>query len=58
MTVRKLSISVPAEVEETVEAAARPTRASLVSAWLAEAATEKARNAALHAAGQRRQPAS
>ena len=51
MTVRKLSISVPAEVEETIKAAAAD-EGKPVSAWLAEAATEKARAAALHAAGR------
>jgi hypothetical protein len=51
MTVRKLSISVPAEVEETIKAAAAE-EGKPVSAWLAEAATEKARAAAMHAAGR------
>jgi len=51
MTVRKLSISVPAEVEETIKAAAAE-EGKPVSTWLAEAATEKARAAALHAAGR------
>ena len=51
MTVRKLSISVPAEVEETIKAAAAD-EGKPVSAWLAEAATEKARAAVLHAAGR------
>jgi len=51
MTVRKLSISVPAEVEETIRAAAADA-GKPVSTWLAEAATEKARAAALHAAGR------
>jgi hypothetical protein len=51
MTVRKLSISVPAEIEETIKAAAAEEGKS-VSAWLAEAATEKARATALHAAGR------
>ncbi len=51
MTARKLSISVPAEVEETIKAAAAD-EGKPVSAWLAEAATEKARAAALHAAGR------
>jgi len=49
MTVRKLSISVPPEVEETIKAAAAD-EGKPVSAWLAEAATEKARAAARHAA--------
>ncbi len=51
MTARKLSISVPPEVEETIKAAAAE-EGKPVSAWLAEAATEKARAAALQAAGR------
>jgi hypothetical protein len=51
MTVRKLSISVPAEVEETIKAAAAKEGVP-VSAWLAQAATEKARAAAQQAAGR------
>ncbi|RAY15896.1 hypothetical protein DPM19_09070 [Actinomadura craniellae] len=51
MTARKLSISVPPEVEETIKAAAAE-EGKPVSAWLAEAAVEKARIAALHAAGR------
>jgi regulator of protease activity HflC (stomatin/prohibitin superfamily) len=51
MTVRKLSISVPPEIAETIQAAAADEGKS-VSAWLAEAATEKARAAVLHAAGR------
>jgi hypothetical protein len=51
MTVRKLSISVPAELEETIKAAAAE-EGKPVSTWLAEAATEKARAAARHAAGR------
>jgi hypothetical protein len=51
MTVRKLSISVPADVEETIKAAAAE-EGKPVSTWLAEAATEKARAAARHAAGR------
>jgi uncharacterized protein (DUF1778 family) len=51
MTVRKLSISVPAEVEETIKAAAAQ-EGKPVSVWLAEAAREKARAAALQAAGR------
>ena len=51
MTVRKLSISVPAELEETIKAAAAE-EGKPVSAWLAEAATEKAHAAAVHAAGR------
>ena len=51
MTVQKLSISAPPEVAETIKAAAAD-EGKPVSAWLAEAATEKARAAALHAAGR------
>jgi hypothetical protein len=51
MTARKLSISVPAEVEQTIKAAAAAEGVP-VSAWLAQAATEKARAAARHAAGR------
>jgi hypothetical protein len=51
MTVRKLSISVPPEIEETIKAAAAQEGKS-VSTWLAEAATEKAQAAARHAAGR------
>jgi len=51
MTVRKLSISVPPDVEETIKAAAAE-EGKPVSAWLAEAATEKAHAAARHAAGR------
>jgi hypothetical protein len=51
MTARKLSISVPPEVEETIKAAAAE-EGKPVSAWLADAAVEKARAAALHAAGR------
>jgi hypothetical protein len=51
MTVRKLSISVPPEVEETIKAAAA-SEGKAVSAWLTEAATDKARAAARHAAGR------
>ena len=51
MVVRKLSISVPPEIEETIKAAAAD-EGKPVSAWLAEAATEKARAAARHAAGR------
>ena len=51
MTVRKLSISVPPEVEETIKAAAA-SEGMPVSAWLTEAATEKARAVARHAAGR------
>jgi hypothetical protein len=51
MTARKLPISVPFEVEETIKAAAAE-EGKPVSAWLAEAATEKARAAALHAGGR------
>ena len=51
MTARKLSISVPPEVEETIKAAAAE-EGKPVSVWLAEAAVEKARLAAQHAAGR------
>ncbi|WP_322753784.1 hypothetical protein [Frankia sp. Cas3] len=51
MTVRKLSISVPPEIEETIRAAAAD-EGKPVSTWLAEAAVEKAHIAALHAAGR------
>jgi hypothetical protein len=51
MTARKLSISVPPEVEETIKAAAAG-EGKPVSAWLAEAAAEKAHAAAVHAAGR------
>src|ERR1039457_1423959 len=51
MTVRKLSISVPPEVEETIKAAAAE-EGKPVSAWLAEAATEKAHAAALRPPGR------
>lgn len=51
MTARKLSISVPPEVEAIIKAAAAD-EGKPVSAWLAEAATEKAHAAALHAAGR------
>jgi hypothetical protein len=51
MTARKLSISVPPEVEGIIKTAAA-NEGKPVSAWLAEAATEKARAAALHAAGR------
>jgi uncharacterized protein (DUF1778 family) len=51
MTARKLSISVPPEVKETIQAAAAG-EGKPVSAWLAEAAIEKAHAAALLAAGR------
>ena len=51
MAVRKLSISIPREVEETIKAAAAEEGKS-VSAGLAEAATEKAQTAARQAAGR------
>jgi hypothetical protein len=51
MTARKPSIPVPPEVEETIKAAAAE-EGKPVSAWLAEAATEKARAAALQATGR------
>jgi hypothetical protein len=51
MTARKLSISVPPEVEETIKAAAA-REGKPVSAWLAEAAIEKSRATALHDAAR------
>ncbi len=51
MTARKLSISVPPEVEEIIKAAAAG-EGKPVSAWLAEAATEKAHTAAIQTAGR------
>lgn len=51
MTARKLSISVPPEVEATIKAAAAEEGVP-VSAWLAEAAVEKAHAAAVQAAGR------
>ncbi|MFI7151844.1 hypothetical protein ACIBO2_43590 [Nonomuraea sp. NPDC050022] len=51
MTARKLSISVPPEVEATIKAAAAE-EGKPVSAWLAEAAVEKAQIARLHAQGR------
>src|SRR5581483_10688141 len=51
MSVRKLSISVPPEVEERIKAAAAD-EGKPVSAWLAEAAVEKARAAAVRAEGR------
>jgi hypothetical protein len=51
MTARKLSISVPPEVEEMINAAAAE-EGKPVSAWLAEAAVEKAQDAVLHAQGR------
>jgi uncharacterized protein (DUF1778 family) len=50
MATRKLSISVPPEVEEMIKAAAAEEGVP-VSAWLAEAAIAKAGAAAKHAAG-------
>src|SRR5260221_3422168 len=51
MTLRKRSISVPPEVEKTIkEGPAEEGKPG--SAWLAEAATEKARAAARQAAGR------
>lgn len=50
MATRKLSISVPPEVEEIIKAAAAAEGVP-VSAWLAEAAITKAGAAAKHAAG-------
>src|SRR5206468_3373425 len=51
MTARKLSISVPPEVEETIKAAAAEEGIP-VSTWLAQAAVDKAEAAAAHAAGR------
>ena len=51
MTARKLSISVPPEIEEIIKAAAGG-EGKPVSAWLAEAATEKAHTAAIQTAGR------
>jgi hypothetical protein len=51
VTVRKLSISVPSEVEETIKAAAAQAGVP-VSAWLAEAAVEKAAAARAVAEGR------
>ena len=51
MSVRKLSIPVPPEVEETIKAAAAE-EGKPVSAWLAEAAVEKAQVAVLPAWGR------
>lgn len=51
MTARKLSISVPPEVEETIKAAAAG-EGKPVSTWLAEAASEKAHAAARYEAGR------
>ena len=48
MSVRKLSISVPPEIEAAIKAAAAE-EGKPVSAWLAEAAQEKALLAAQHA---------
>ena len=50
MTARKLSISVPPEVEVMIKAAAAEEGIP-VSTWLAQAAVEKAREAAMHAEG-------
>ncbi|WP_424706091.1 DUF1778 domain-containing protein [Kitasatospora acidiphila] len=59
MSARKLSISVPPEVAETIKAAAAE-EGKQVSAWLAEAAVEKAQIAVPHAQGRvaAREPAS
>jgi 4'-phosphopantetheinyl transferase EntD len=51
MTARKLSISVSTEVEETIRASAAE-EGKPVSAWLAEAAVEKAQATAAHIAGR------
>ncbi|GAA1155727.1 hypothetical protein GCM10009630_62110 [Kribbella jejuensis] len=51
MTARKLSISVPPEVEELIKAAAAEEGVP-VSTWLAQAAVDKAEAAARYAAGR------
>ncbi|MGH3344141.1 MAG: DUF1778 domain-containing protein [Carbonactinosporaceae bacterium] len=51
MSVRKLSISVPPEVEKAIKAAAAEEGKS-VSTWLAEAAAEKAAAQVRHAQGR------
>ncbi|WP_433517718.1 hypothetical protein ACQP2T_20530 [Nonomuraea sp. CA-143628] len=51
MTARKLSISVPPEVEETIRAAATE-EGKPVATWLVEAAVEKAQTDLLHAQGR------
>lgn len=51
MTAKKLSISVPPEVEDIIKSAAAD-EGKPVSAWLAQAATEKAQAAAQQAAGR------
>jgi hypothetical protein len=51
MTAKKLSISVPPEVEEIIKAAAAE-EGKPVSAWLAEAAVAKAQAAARQAQGR------
>jgi uncharacterized protein (DUF1778 family) len=53
MTARKLAISVPPEVEETIKTAAAE-EGKPVSAWLAEAAAEKAHRASPARGGPRR----
>jgi regulator of protease activity HflC (stomatin/prohibitin superfamily) len=51
MAVKKLSISVPAEVEELIKVAAE-AQGTTVSAWLADAAVAQARKAAREAEGR------
>lgn len=51
MTARKLSISVPPEIEETIKTAAAE-EGQPISAWLAEAAVEKVQIAVLHNQGR------
>ncbi|MGW6282850.1 hypothetical protein [Kribbella sp. NPDC055071] len=51
MTARKLSISVPPEVEEMIKSAAAEEGVP-VSTWIARAAVDKAERSAKHAAGR------
>jgi hypothetical protein len=51
MTVRKLSISMSAELEEVIKTAAA-REGKPVSAWIAQAAADKARADAAHAEGR------
>lgn len=51
MTVRKLSISVPPDVERMIKSAAAG-EGKPVSTWLTEAATEKVQAGARHEAGR------
>jgi hypothetical protein len=52
MTMRRLSITVPADVEKTIRAAARRAKKP-VSAWIVDAAREKAEREAEILEGQR-----